>query len=200
MSPEKYVKWVVTNVEEDLARNGKRFPSKCVTQLLINYAPWLEYYPELMAEITQQYQELIGKLRWTKDIVCLDILLETSLLSIYLVMPRVGHLEQAFHIFGYLKAHPKRKLGFDPGHPSINKNKSQQCDWEEFYRHAKEETPGNMPVARGNFMSPHCFVDANHAGDTETRRSQIGILLFCNSAPIIWFIKWQNSVESSTFG
>jgi hypothetical protein len=47
---------------------------------------------------------------------------------------------------------------------------------------------------------PHCFVDANHAGDTETRRSQTGILLFCNKAPIIWFSKRQNSVEASTFG
>ena len=49
-------------------------------------------------------------------------------------------------------------------------------------------------------MSMHCFVDANHAGDTETRQSQTGILLFFNSVPIIWFIKRQNSVESSTFG
>ena len=49
-------------------------------------------------------------------------------------------------------------------------------------------------------MSTHCFVDANHAGDTETRRSQTGILLFCNRAPIIWYSKHQNSVEASTFG
>ena len=49
-------------------------------------------------------------------------------------------------------------------------------------------------------MSTHCFVDANHAGDTENRRSQTGILLFCNSAPIIWHSKRQNSVEASTFG
>jgi hypothetical protein len=49
-------------------------------------------------------------------------------------------------------------------------------------------------------MMTHCFVDANHAGDTETRQSQTGILLFCNKAPIIWFSKRQNSVEASTFG
>ena len=49
-------------------------------------------------------------------------------------------------------------------------------------------------------MSMHRFVDANHAADTETRRSRTGILLFCNSAPIIWFRKRQNSVEASTFG
>ncbi len=49
-------------------------------------------------------------------------------------------------------------------------------------------------------MSTHCFVDANHAGNTETRRSQTGILLFCNKAPVMWFSKRQNSVEASTFG
>ena len=49
-------------------------------------------------------------------------------------------------------------------------------------------------------MTTHCFVDANHAVDNVTRRSQTGILIFCNQAPIIWFSKRQNSVESSAFG
>ena len=57
-----------------------------------------------------------------------------------------------------------------------------------------------MPVARGDFILMHCFLDKNHAGDTEARRSQTGILLFYNSAPIIWFRKGQNSVEASKFG
>ena len=127
-------------------------------------------------------------------------MLKTSLLLSYLAMPRVGHLEQSFHIFGYLKAHPKRKLILDLAHPSINENRFQKCDWKEFYRDAEEAIPGNMTVARGNFMSTHCFVGANHAGDTETRQSQTGILLFCNSAPITWFSKRQNSVEASMFG
>ena len=42
MSPEQYVKAAVTNVEEDLASSGNRLPSKCVTQISSNYAPWLE--------------------------------------------------------------------------------------------------------------------------------------------------------------
>jgi hypothetical protein len=49
-------------------------------------------------------------------------------------------------------------------------------------------------------MLMHCFVDTNHAGNTETRRSQTGVPLLCNAAPIIWFSKRQNSVEASTFG
>jgi hypothetical protein len=200
MSPEQYVKAAVTNVEEDLANQNRRLPPKCVTPFSSGYAPWMEVSPELKADGVQRFQELIGQLRWAVEIGRVDILLETSLLSSYLAMPRVGHLEQAFHIFGYLKTHPKRKLAFDPAHPDIKEDRFQRCDWTEFYRDAEEAIPGNMPKPRGNLMTTHCFVDANHAGDTETRRSQTGILLFCNSAPTIWFSKRQNSVEASTFG
>jgi hypothetical protein len=132
MSPEQYVKAAVNNVEEDLAKHGKRLPSKCVTPFSCNYAPWLEETPELKADGVQRFQELIGQLQWAVEIGRADVLLETSLLSSYLAMPQAGHLEQAFHIFGYLKTHPKRKIGFDPSHPAINKNRFQRCDWEEF--------------------------------------------------------------------
>jgi hypothetical protein len=128
MSPEQYVKAAVTNVVEDLAKHGKRLPSKCVTPFSCNYAPWLEETPELKAGGVQRFQELIGQLWWAVDIGRVDILLETSLLSRYLAMPRVGHLEQAFRIIGYLKTHPKRKIGFDPSHPEINENRFQKCD------------------------------------------------------------------------
>ena len=132
MSPEQYVKAAVNNVEENLARQGKRLPSKCVTPFTSNYAPWLEETPELKADGVQRFQELIGQLRWAVEIGRVDILLEVSLLSSYLAMPRVGHLEQAFHIFGYLKTHTKRKIAFDPSYPTIDENRFQRCDWEEF--------------------------------------------------------------------
>ena len=45
-----------------------------------------------------------------------------------------------------------------------------------------------------------CFVDADHAGCRETRRSHTGIIIFVQRMPIIWYSKRQNTVESSTFG
>ena len=169
MSPEQYVKAVVINVEEDLARSGKRLPSKCATPLSSNYASYLEDFPKLMVDGMQRYQELVVHMRWFVEIRRLDILLETSLLLSYLAMPRVRHLKQEFGILGYLKAHPKRKLGFDLAHPDINENWFQQCDWTGFYREAEEAIPGNIPVARGNFILTHCFVDAYPYGDTKKR-------------------------------
>ena len=200
MSSEKYCKAAVTNVEERLARAGKRLPSKCRTPMTSSYAPEMEVSAELKADGVQYYQELIGVLRWACEIGRVDILLEVSLLSTYLASPRIGHLEQVFHIFGYLKEHPKRKLGFDPQHPKIDTGRFHKFDWEDFYKGAEEAIPENMPKPRGHAMSTHCFVDANHAGNKVTRRSQTGILIFCNMAPIVWHAKRQNTVETSTFG
>ena len=120
MSLEQYAKVEITNVEEDLTSSGNRFPSKCIKPLSSNYVSWLEDSPEPMAGGMQQYQEIIDQLRCAVEIGRMYILLETSLLSSYLAMNRVRHLNQAFHIFGYLKAYPERKLGFDPAHPAIN--------------------------------------------------------------------------------
>ena len=43
-------------------------------------------------------------------------------------------------------------------------------------------------------------VDADHASDTMTRCSRTGFLVYLNCAPIYWWSKKQNSVESSSFG
>jgi hypothetical protein len=66
--------------------------------------------------------------------------------------------------------------------------------------------PGFVQVQSGVTMKPrgkpiqiNCFVDADHAGNKVTRRSHSGILIFLNMAPIYWFSKRQNTVESSTY-
>jgi hypothetical protein len=200
MSAEKYVTAAVKNVEEALSKRGLRLPSKCYTPLPTDYKPELETSPELKADGVQYYQELIGILRWAVELGRVDILLETSLMSTYLAMPRSGHLEHVYRIFGFLKLYPKRKLAFDPQHPKISERMFTRYDWQDFYRDVSEAIPDNMPTPRGNSMSTHCFVDASHGSDRVTRRSQSGILIFCNRAPIIWYSTRQNTVETSTFG
>ena len=64
----------------------------------------------------------------------------------------------------------------------------------------KEEIPSNMPEPRGLGFTMHAKVDADHASDTITRYSRTGVLVYLNSAPIYWWSKKQNSVESSSFG
>ena len=168
----------VKNVEDNLAKKGLRLPTKCYTPLPSDYRPELDVSAELQSDGVQYFQELIGMLRWAVEIGRVDILLETSLLSTHLAMPRIGHLEQAYRIFGYLKIYPKRKLAFDPQHPMISERAFSSFDWQDFYRDATEAIPGDMPTPRGNSMSTHCFVDASHGSDRATRRSQTGILIF----------------------
>ena len=106
-------------------------------------------------------------------------------MSTHLTLPRWGHLEQLYHIFGYLKMNPKRKIFFDPQYPNIDERAFNEHDWYEFYRDAKDRLPSDSPKLRSNMVSTHCFVDSDHAGGKITRRSQTGILIFFNRAPIL---------------
>ena len=155
---------------------------------------------EFKADGIQYFQEFIGVLRWACEIGRVDILLETYLLSTHLASPCIRHLEQVFHIFGYLKDSSKRRIGFDPGHPKIDINRFHKFDWQDFYKGVKEAIPPNMTKPCDNSVSTHCFVDAKHAGKKVSRWSQTGILIFVNKAPIIAFSKRQNTVRTSTFG
>jgi hypothetical protein len=200
MSSEQYVKAAIANVETKLDKEGQRLPSRCLTPMKSGYRPEVDTSAELKIDGIRYFQELIGILRWACELGRVDIATEVSLLSSHLALPRAGHLQQVYHIFGYLKAKPKKTLAFDPHHPDIDENRFVKCDWHDFYRGAKEPIPGDAPEPRGNIVSTHCFVDADHAGNLITRRSQTGILLFLNRAPIIWYSKRQNTVETSTFG
>ena len=73
-------------------------------------------------------------------------------------------------------------------------------DWHDFYGDVSEELPPNMPEAKGKPVVVSCFADANYAGNMITRRSHTGRLIYVQNAPIIWFLKRQNAVESSSFG
>ena len=200
MSSQKYVKAAIDNMEEVLGRTNQRLPTKCGTPLKSGYRPEMDTSQELKQDGLQKYQELIGMLHWAVELGRVDILLETALMSPHLALPRRGHLEQLYHIFGYLKAHPKCNLFFDPQHPKVDERAFKEYDWYDFYRDAKERLPSDMPPPRGRLVSMHCFVDSDHAGDKVAHRSQTGILIFLNRAPIIWYSKRQNTVETSTFG
>ena len=84
--------------------------------------------------------------------------------------------------------------------PEFDERRFKICDWYEFYLNATEALPADMPVPRGRSVVMSCFVDADHAGCRVTRQSHTGVIIFVNRAPILWFSKRQNTVESSTFG
>ena len=125
----------------------------------------------------------------------------TTLMASHMMCPRAGHLEQTLHMFAYLKQFNRSRLVFDETEPDFADTSTfVTADWAEFYPDAEEAIPLNVPEARGNSVMTSAFVDADHAGCKVTRRSHTGILIFVNRAPIFWFSKRQNTVESSTFG
>jgi hypothetical protein len=64
----------------------------------------------------------------------------------------------------------------------------------------KKAIPPNAPPPRGRSEMIQIYVDADHAGNTVTRRSRTGYVQFVNNAVVNWSSKKQGSIESSTFG
>ena len=164
------------------------------------YRPELDATPELGPERANYFQSVIGVLRWAVELGRIDIIVETGLLSRYLAAPWQGHLEQVYHIFAYLKKYNRSSLVLDWTEPHLDESMFREVEWKEYYPGAKEPEPPNAPKTRGKAVTTTCYVDADHAGCRVTRRSHTGVLIFVNRAPIVWYSKRQNTVESSTFG
>jgi hypothetical protein len=203
MASTSYTGKAIAEVERVLGTKeyGYMFlPKGAKTPLVTKYRPEMDPTPELNDERQNYYQGLIGILRWICELGRLDIVTPVSLMSRYLSQAREGHLNQVFHIFAYLKEFKRSMLVFDDTMPEISEARFDQCDWTEFYPDAAETIPPDMPDAQGKAVKMTCFVDADHAGCNETRRSHTGVIIFVNRAPILWFSKRQATVETSTFG
>jgi hypothetical protein len=201
MSSSRYVKKAIAQVEVELKEIGSKLRSNNVkTPFAGGYRPELDQSAELSAEKQNYFQGLIGILRWICELGRIDILVATSMLSRYLASGREGHLEQAFHIFAYLKSHDRSTLVFDDTSPEYDTSRFKNVDWTDFYPDAKEAIPTDMPEPRGIPVNITCFVDASHADCHDTRRSHTGVLIFVNRAPVLWYSKRQTTVETSTFG
>ena len=110
-------------------------------------------------------------------------------------------MEQVLHIFAFLRKHPKLTLYMSPELPRIDYGDfhTNRNDFAEIYRDAEELLPHRMPKPRGRSVTTTAFVDASHAANKVTRRSHSGYVVFINRAPIVWYSKRQQTVETSTF-
>jgi len=199
MTSETYIKRVLKEVEAELAKVNQYLSKRAATPITLGYRPELDTTRELDSSRANYFQGLIGILRWICELGRIDIIVEVSMLSRFLACRLEGHLEQTLHIFAYLKKHERSTLVFDDSVPTFD-HTFQDVNWSEHYPGAKEEVPHGAPEIRGRPVEMTSFVDADHAGDQATRRSQSGVLIFINRAPILWYSKRQNTVEASTFG
>ena len=205
MSSEKYVNNAIKIVEQLLKEDGDGRHLKTTARVPIetSYKPELDATEELGETLRARYQQLIGILRWAVELGRVDVYLEVAIMSQYLANPRKGHLEVVYSIFAFLKKHAKLKLVFDPKEVILDEacfSQAPMDEWKEFYGDVAEQIPTDMPEPLGNPATITCFVDADHAGNVVTRRSHSGILIMMQNAPILWFSKRQNTVETSSFG
>ena len=198
----QYVQAAVENVKAWLAKSGRQLPKRAEAPFKSGYRPEIDVSQELTGEEASYYQSLIGILRWMVELGRVDICLEVSLMSSHLALPREGHLECLFHIFAYLEKYHNAEMLFHPTEPQIDSSAFQRQDWTYSAMSESERTevlPPGIPRPLGKGFVIRCFVDADHAGDEITRRSQTGFIVYINNAPVYWYSKRQGSVESSTY-
>ena len=202
MSSDDYIASALQIVKKMFSDDKKAFSMKGSERPMPeSHHPELDVSPELEPELVNRYQQLVGMLRWACELGRVDILLEVSLMSSYLCMPREGHLQKVYGIFAYLEKHKKSNMVFDPTPVTLDEAAFHKTDWSNsIYGKISEELPPNAPEPLGKPVNITCFVDADHAGEKVTRRSQTGFIIYLNNAPIDWYSKKQNTVESSTFG
>ena len=84
MGSTDYIKAAVANVEEKLAKEGKKLPSKAYTPMSgkNSYSPELDDSDYLEGEELTYFQELIGTLRWAIEIGRVDIYHEVSIVPV----------------------------------------------------------------------------------------------------------------------
>ena len=196
-----YINVAIKTIEEALKNRPWKLPTKVTTPMVTNYYPELDDSPELEQKDIQFYQEMMGMLRWATELGKVDVLHELSLLSQYQACPRQGHLEQALHIFAYLKKKPKTTLYLNPELPYIDYSEftTKPDEFKEYYRDAEEELPYKMPRPRGEPVVTTAFCDSSYANNKKTRRSHTGYVIFVNRAPIKWKSRRQNTLETSAF-
>ena len=106
LSPSKYVNQAVQNCQTHLNKKlGGMFkiPVKAANPFPEKYSPDTDVTDPLDPECSSFFQHLIGVMRWMVELGHVDIMVEVSMLSLYLALPREGHLEIALHIVGFLK-------------------------------------------------------------------------------------------------
>jgi hypothetical protein len=179
LGSKAYLENIIKELETRLAVELQIcLPTTAVSPIRADYRPENDTTPLLNDHFVQWYQGLVGTLRWLTEIGRIDVAFAVSLMSSYAHQPREGHFLEVLHIFGYLK----KKIGLSLmlNHMEFHHKKNISYDkneWVDFYHGATESIPPNAPTPRGFPVSTTVFVDADHGGDTSTRRSHSGILI-----------------------
>ena len=199
-SSSQYVQDACSNVKRHLMSKGKSQMKTVKSPCSCKYQPKIDILKPLSLTDVAYFQSLIGILRWIVELGRVDIAVEVSMLALMMALPRQGHLEEIFHIFSYLSDKHNVEMVFDLTVPDINDEDFPKHDWSHTpFSQNKEPIPDHHPKPRGFGFHLLANVDSDHAGDSITRQSRTGFIVYCNSAPIYWYTKKQRGIKTSSF-
>jgi hypothetical protein len=131
MSSQRYVKEAIRCFEIELQKTGHRLVGKPSTPMSPGYRPELNVSPLLEHDQVNYFMSLIGILRLAVELGRIDNYIDVTLLSSYMAQPRIGHMNEALHIFSYLKSHENSNIVFDPMPQTWDEMQFVKYDWTE---------------------------------------------------------------------
>ena len=102
---KQYIEAEDQNVLDYLKNRGEDLAAKAVTPSNSGYRPEIDITPKLGPEDAAYLHYFIGVLRWIVELGRIDNNVESSMLSLHLVLPREGNFQALLHIFTYIKKH-----------------------------------------------------------------------------------------------
>jgi hypothetical protein len=189
------------NILGHLSKKGLKLPKRATSPFPNSCRPELDTTPVLDDDDASYYQSLIGILRWIVELGRCDLTCESSIMASFMAMPRQGHLDILFHIFGYLKNKHNAELILDPSEIKFDKELFKQENWVNTpYGNTPINDSSDVPELLGKIMKIIFYCDADHAGDLVTRRSRTDFFVYLNNALIYWLSKRQLSIETGSYG
>jgi hypothetical protein len=101
LSPSMYVNQAMQNCQTHLTQKldgWYKIPAKAENPFACDYCPDTDVTEHLDPECASFFQHLIGVMHWMVELGRVDIATEVSMLSLYLALPREGHLEASLHL------------------------------------------------------------------------------------------------------
>ena len=196
--PTKYLEKVFANYERMFGTKPKQ---NVMSPLESGDHPELDTSEFLDEEGITQYQSLIGTLQWVISIGRFDITTHVMSLSSYRIAPRIGHLDRAKRIIGYLAKMKYACIRFRTDVPDYSDLPIPVYDWSSsVYNNPKEILPSDAPIPLGKTVVTTHYCDASLLHDMLTGKSVTAILHFVNQTPCDWYSKKQATVETATYG
>eukprot|EP00934_Nitzschia_sp_Nitz4_P004676 Nitzschia sp. Nitz4//scaffold468_size5769//118//5631//NITZ4_009203-RA/size5769-snap-gene-0.0-mRNA-1//-1//CDS//3329552515//4666//frame0 len=196
-SPRKYIEKILVNYKQMFGVDPRPYASP----LEKGDHPELDDSPECDLDDIKRYQSIVGSLQWAVTLGRFDIMTAVMTLSSYRAFPRIGHLQRARRIVGYLAKMKHGAIRIRTEVPDLSDLPDPQYDWDRsIYVGAQEELSASDPPPLGKPVKLISYVDANLFHDLITGRSVTGVLHLANQTPIEWFSKKQSTVETATYG